>query len=837
MKLPFLHHKEKKMKTRKKSIFFLSSLTIATFVLSIAAIGVLYFALIIRSLPSPDQFNKREVSQSTKLYDKTGKILLYEIHGEEKRTVVPFSEIPTTVKNATLAAEDANFYNQPAFDWRGILRAFYVNLSQGKITQGGSTITQQLVKQTLLTSERTISRKIKELILATELESSYSKEDIFFFYLNQIPYGSNAYGVEAASQIYFNKHVKDLTLREATILASMLKAPSYYSPWGSHTVELFDRSNYVLDRMVELKFISEKEKEEAKKQKLSFAPASLGAIIAPHFSLAVKDLLVSKYGEHTVTNGGLRVITTLDLKLQEIAERAVKEGSIRNTELYDGRNAAMVAEDPKTGQILALVGSKDYFGKKEPENCASGADCLFEGNFTVPLQGLRQPGSALKPFVYLSAFQKGFSPKTILYDVSTEFDTRNDPETSYKPGNFDNLFRGPVRMEQALAQSLNVPAVKTLYLSGLDVVLKNLHSFGITTLKERWRYGLSLTLGGGEIKLIDLLKAYSVLSQNGVVHEQVFILKVEDSDGNSIDEYHDESQRVVDSQYPRLINQILSSKELRSPVFQASLPLTMFDGYEVALKTGTTQDYRDAWTFGYTPNLAVGFWAGNNNNVAMKSRGSSILAAVPMWNAFLKEALPLFPSEPFERPDEYTLPTKPFLNGESEFVPVINGVSYPQLHTILYYIDKTNILGPVPSDPSIDYQFANWEEGIALWAKENIPNFSRYNTLLPRNIPFTQQGTKTSSIGSASVSISEPKNGVFLNSPLQIKALVSSSGDELDRVELYYNKRLINAFSISGTTYNYTYNFSLPLDPQNLFEIRATTKSGVKTSASVIVYH
>ncbi|MFA6365035.1 MAG: transglycosylase domain-containing protein [Candidatus Paceibacterota bacterium] len=837
MKLPFASLSHKKPKTRKKSIFFLSSLTFVTFALSVAAIGVLYFALIIRSLPSPDQFNKREVSQSTKLYDKTGKTILYEIHGEEKRTVVPFSEIPITVKNATLAAEDANFYNQPAFDWKGILRAVYINATKGSFTQGGSTITQQLVKQTLLSSEKTISRKIKELILATELESSYSKEDIFSFYLNQIPYGSNAYGVEAASQIYFNKHVKDVTLREATVLASMLKAPSYFSPWGAHTAELFDRSNYVLDRMVELGFITKKEGEEAKKQKLVFAPASLGAIIAPHFSLAVKDFLISKYGEHMVTNGGLRVITTLDLKLQEIAEKAVKEGAIRNTELYDGRNTAMVAEDPKTGQILALVGSKDYFGKKEPEGCISGTDCLFEGNFDVPLQGLRQPGSALKPFVYLSAFQKGFSPKTVLYDVSTEFDTRNNPETSYKPGNFDNLFRGPVRMEQALAQSLNVPAVKTLYLAGLDDVLKNLNSFGITTLKERWRYGLSLTLGGGEIKLIDLLKAYSVLSQNGTLHQQVFVLKIEDSDGNIIDEYHDESQRVVDSQYPRLINQILSSKELRSPIFQASLPLTVFDGYEVALKTGTTQDYRDAWTFGYTPNLVVGFWAGNNNNVAMKSHGSSILAAVPMWNAFLKEALPLFPSEPFERPDEYTLPTKPFLNGEPEFTPLINGVSYPQLHTILYYVDKTNVLGSVPSDPSSDYQFANWEEGVSSWAKENIPNFSRYNTPLPHNIPFTQQGTKTSSVGSASVSISEPKNGVFLTSPLEIKALATTSGDELDRIELYYNKRLINAFGLSGTSFNYAYSFSLPLDPQNLFEIKMTTKSGVKTSASVVVYH
>lgn len=703
----------------KKGVFALSSLAILTFLLSVAAVFAVFVIITLRELPAPDQFGNREVSQSTKLYDRTGKTLIYEIHGDEKRTIVPFSEIPDTLKNAVLAAEDANFYNEPAFDWKGILRAFFVNLKKGTTSQGGSTISQQLVKNTLLTPERTITRKIKELILATELESKYSKQDIFGFYLNQIPFGSNAYGVEAASQIYFGKGVKDLNLRESTILASMLKAPSYFSPWGSHKKELYERSDYVLDRMVSLGFISKKDGDAAKKEKLTFALPSIGSISAPHFSLAVKEYLINKYGERAASSGGLKVTTTLDAGLQTAAEKAVQDGAARNADLYNGRNAALIAEDPKTGQILAMVGSKDYFGDPEPKGCTPTVNCLFEGNFNVATQGLRQPGSALKPFVYMTAFEKGYSPKTVLFDVPTEFDTRNDSTTSYKPGNFDNTFRGPVRMEQALAQSLNVPAVKTLYLAGLDNVLKNLSSFGISTLKEKWRYGLSLTLGGGEIKLIDLVKAYSVLSQNGTLHEQQLVLKVEDSKGNTLEEYTDQSSRVVDPQYPKLITQILSDADLRSPIFHASLPLTIFNGYDVALKTGTTQDYRDAWTFGYTPNLVVGVWAGNNDNTPMKSQGSSILAAVPMWSAFMREALPKFPVESFEKPDAYSLPTKPMLNSEAIYAPVINGVRIPQAHSILYYVDKTNPLGGIPDDPSQDSQFSNWETGVSDWIRQN----------------------------------------------------------------------------------------------------------------------
>ncbi|MDO8557121.1 MAG: PBP1A family penicillin-binding protein [Candidatus Jorgensenbacteria bacterium] len=701
---------------RLRFFFWVVSIFVAA-----CAVFALYLIILITTLPSPAQFSTRSVSQSTKLYDRTGKTLLYEIFSGEKRTIIPFNEIPEQVKLATLAAENVNFYNEPAISWRGMLRALYVDVTQGQITQGGSTITQQLVKTVLLTPERTVTRKIKEVALSIELESKYSKEEIFFHYLNQIPYGSNAYGVEAASQIYFNKSVKDLTLAESAILASLIKAPSYYSPWGDRQKELFERQQYILKQMKDHDFISAKEYDGALKEKVVFIPQSIGSIQAPHFSFLVKDYLINQYGEYMVMNGGLRVMTTLDANLEKIAEKAVEDGAKRNEELYSGTNAALVAQDPKTGQILAYVGSRDYFND------------AVQGKFNLPVQGLRQPGSALKPFVYLTAFQKGYTPQSVVFDVPTEFDTRGNEETSYKPENFDEKFIGPVALQDALAQSRNVPAVKVLYLAGIDAVINNLKNFGITTLKDPSRYGLSLTLGGGEVKLMDLISAYATLSQEGIKHEQKIVLKVEDSSGNVLEEYNDDSKRVIDPEYPRIISKILSNQDLRAPIFTASLPLTVFPGYQVALKTGTSQDYRDAWAFGYTPSLAIGVWAGNNDNKPMKRSGSSILAAVPIWNSFLSEALLKFPSESFTEPDQLPLPAKPMLNGEYQTTITVGGKQYPQIHSILYYVDKNDPLGPVPSDPGQDPQFYNWELGMIEWARANLPNFFSYNISVPKS--------------------------------------------------------------------------------------------------------
>ncbi|MFH1193229.1 MAG: transglycosylase domain-containing protein [Candidatus Jorgensenbacteria bacterium] len=810
---------------------------------AVLAGGAIFLAITVQGLPSPEQLATREVKQSTKLYDRTGTVLIYEIHGEEKRTVLPLDEIPLRVREAAIAAEDAQFYSEPAFNWKGILRALITNIKEWRFVQGGSTITQQLVKNVYLTSERTISRKVKELILSVQLESKYSKDEILFFYLNQIPYGSNAYGVEAASQTYFNKSVRDVSLAESAVLAALLRAPSYYSPWGAHVDELTTRKEYVLDRMTELGYLTADERDGAKKEKVEFSAPSLGSIKAPHFTLAVKDYLVGRYGESMVENGGLKVITSLDWDLQQLAEKAVEEGTAQNAENYGSHNAAMVVQNPKSGEVLAIVGSKDYFGAPEPEGCTPGESCQFEGNFDVAVHGLRQPGSALKPFVYLTAFQRGYTPKTTVFDVTTEFDTREDPETSYKPEDFDGKVRGAVKLEDALAQSLNIPAVKMLYLAGFDNVLKNLHAFGITTLQERWRYGLSLTLGGGEVKLIDLVNTYATLSQEGVHHAQALVLKIEDQNGNVVEEYRDQAERVADPQYPRLVTQILSDPQLRYPIFRNSNALTIFPDYEVALKTGTSEDHRDAWTVGYTPSLVVGIWTGNNDNSPMIRQGSSILAAVPVWHAFLVEALKHYQPETFTRPDPFSLSQKPMLNGESEFAPVVGGKRYPQIHSILYYIKKDDPLGTPPEDPALDSQFKNWEDGVFAWARENIPNFSEYNAPLPEGIGYetaaTPQadGTVLNTQPTVVISNIKPVNGEFVNSPTVIQAEVRSAGAELQRVELYYNRRLINTVSASGNYFLYRYTIDFPLNPQNLVQIKAYDARGGRASAETLFFH
>jgi len=428
----------------------------------------------------------------------------------------------------------------------------------------------------------------------------------------------------------------------------------------------------------------------------------------------------------------LKVITTLDWNFQQAAQKAIKEGAARNKEMYKGKNAALVAQDPKTGQILAMVGSADYFDKE------------IDGNFNVATQGLRQPGSAFKPFAYLTAFQKGYTPDTIIFDVPTEFvpnnpncppivNYNNNNKSCFHPKNYDESFRGPVTLKQALAQSLNVPSVKVLYLAGIKETIENAKKMGITTLNNSNQYGLSLVLGGGAVKLIELVNAYSVFAQEGIKHEQSFILEVRNNKGEILEKFVDNAQQVLDPQYTQIINQILSDVQLRSGLFQASLPLTQFDGYQVALKTGTTNDYRDAWVIGYTPFIVVGVWAGNSDYSPMQRKGGSILAAVPIWSNFLKQVINQFPQEMFT-PPEPLISTKPMLNGQ--YINFVNfkqnnstTTSSPQVHNILYYLDKDNPLGEFSSpNPGNDPQFENWEIPVIQWAQLNIPNFStQYN--------------------------------------------------------------------------------------------------------------
>jgi penicillin-binding protein 1C len=773
-----------------------------------------------RNLPSVEQLDTQQMHQSTKIYDREGKVLLYEIAAGERRTVIPFDQIPQFLKDATIAAEDEAFYQEPAFDWRGIVRALVADLLHGRVVQGGSTITQQLAKNAFLSPEQTVTRKLKELILAIRLDRRYTKDEILGFYLNEIPFGPSAYGVEAASETYFGKPANNLTLAESTTLAALLRAPSYYSPWGSHVDELMARQQFILKKLFDLGKIDKQQLDAALATKLVFQPQGRG-IKAPHFVMAVQDYLLKKYGEDLVRSGGLVVTTTLDWKLQQEAEQAVSEGAAQNEKLYQGTNAALVAEDPKTGQVLALVGSRDYF------------DTKHEGNFNVATQGLRQPGSSLKPFTYLTAFGKGYTPETVVFDVPTEFVPNNpacppNPDysatgnsTCFHPQNFDEKFRGPVNLRTALAQSINIPAVEVLYLAGLDDTLTTLKNFGITTLSDRSRYGLSLTLGGGEVHLDELVGAYATLAQDGVRHDQALVLEVRDATGAILESYHDRTSVVTDPQYARTVNDILSDSDTRAGLFGNSLNLTVFPDHDVALKTGTTNDYRDAWSLGYTPSLAVGVWAGNNDNTPMQRHGSSILAAVPIWHAFMAQALKDVPTETFNRPAPIQTPTKPMLSGQY----LINN----EIHTILYYVDRNDPLGPAPAAPANDPQFLNWELATQLWVRAN-------------GIPVvTAGGGAVANTPHASappmITMNQPVVGSFVGKTISLDAQINSLSP-IVLVVVYCNGVEVARWGGNfGTAYRLVDAFSPNnIAQQNLVEVSATNQDNLTARTGVIVY-
>jgi membrane peptidoglycan carboxypeptidase len=673
-----------------------------------ALLAILFF-IVTRGLPSPEQIANPPVTESTKIYDRTGTVLLYEISGGQKRTYVGFDEVPQYLKDTTLAIEDSDFYNQGAFSVKGILRSLWYDVTNpGGALRGGSTITQQLARNAFLSLEQTLTRKLKELIVAVEIDRQYTKDKVLELYLNTIPYGPTIYGVEGASQAYFSKPVKDLTLAQSAVLAAIPKAPSFYSPWGNNVKLLIQRQRLVLQRTYDTGRITKQQLDSALAEPVVFSPPSGRGLKAAHFVTAVEDYLSERYGDDILRTGGLQVVTTLDWDLQQLGEKVVADGAERNEKLYGGTNAALIAEDPRTGQILAMVGSRDYFAPNA------------EGQFNVVTQGLRQPGSTLKPFIYLNAFIKGYTPETVLFDVPTEFsgnsacplvptaeDFKKNDTRCFHPQDYEGVGAGPVSMRNALAQSINIPAVQALYLTGLRSSIGLMQSVGLTTLDDPDKYGLALVLGGGAVHLMDLARAYSVLSQDGIMREQSLILEVRDKNKNILEQYRSEEKQVVDANYARTVTDILSDANARSGLFHSSLGLTVFPGYDVALKTGTSNDYRDAWTMGYTPSLVVGVWAGNNDNSPMHRQGSSILAAVPMWSAFMKGALPTQPPQSFINPEP--LPAnKPIFTGQY----VENG----QAHSILYYVDRDDPTGPPPSNPASDPQFNRWEASVQTWA-------------------------------------------------------------------------------------------------------------------------
>ena len=700
-----IYQKNKNIKRFSKALTFFSFI-VAGLMLSGFAVFI-YYA---KDLPRPEKFTEKSLIQPTKIYDRTGEILLSEIYGEEKRDVISLEQTSKHLIGAVVATEDANFYSHFGVDFRGIARALLVNIKLRKPVQGGSTISQQLVRSSFLTMERSAKRKIREIILTLELERRYSKNQILEWYLNQVPFGINIYGAERASQTYFQKPCQELSLPQAAILASLIQAPSYLSPYGKHEDELLIRKNYVLDRMAKENFISEEECEEAKNEKIEFAePIQMKA---PHFIFFVKNYLLEKYGREFLEEEGFKIYTTIDWELQELAENIIKEQGEAN-QVYNAYNASLVAIEPETGQILSMVGSKDYFSDPYPSDCVSGKNCMFdpEVNISTYNQG-RQPGSAFKPFAYAAAFKKGFSPETALWDVETNFGVWG--AQSYIPQNYDKKFRGPISLRSALAQSINIPSVKTFYLAGQTETIQLAKSFGITTLNRGSNfYGLSLVLGGGEVKLLDMTSAYGIFATEGLKVPPMSILKIEDSKGNIIEERKITPQRVIETEVCRLINDVLSDNEARAPMFGKKSSL-YFENYEVAGKTGTvsTKDGKviDAWIIGYTPAVSIGVWVGNNNNAPMAEKPAVTLAG-PIWHKFMDEALLKYPKKNFVEP-------KPILTEK----PVLNGkIDLQNPHSILYYIDKNNPLGEEPENPQSDSQYNKWEEGIKKWIELHYP--------------------------------------------------------------------------------------------------------------------
>jgi 1A family penicillin-binding protein len=663
-------------------------------------------------LPQPEKFTETPFIQSTKIYDSTGKVLLYDIYGEEKREIVPFDKISDNLKHAVLSSEDSRFYQHGGVDFVGIVRAIWVDLTSQSKSQGGSTLTQQLIRAVYLTNQKSVSRKIKEIVLSIELEEKYSKDQIFDWYLNEIPFGENAYGAEAASQTYFSKPASDLSIAQAATLTALIPAPSYYSPYGSNKIELLQRKDVILEKMEKLGYITTSQLADAKNEKIAFAE-STQPIKAPDFVMYVKKYLDDKYGEDYLREKGLRVYTSLNWDIQQYAEQVIKDSDATNIS-KGAYNAAMVVLDPKTGQILALIGSKDYFAQSYPNGCDDSTQnsCLFEPKYDVATMGQRQPGSSFKPFAYATAFGKGYTPSTVLWDVKTEFNPSCDPggnattgsdgSACYNPQDYDGKNRGQVTLRTALDCSLNIPAVKVLYLAGIQDTIKTAENLGITTLTDTKDYGLSLVLGGGDVNLLEMTSAYGVFATEGNYIPPISILKITDSAGNVLEQNQEQPTKVLDTQIARQINNVLSDNNARAPIFGLNSPLTV-PGYQVAAKTGTTENFVDGWTMGYTPFAVIGVWTGNNNNHPTKDEGVGI--AAPMWNKVMQKIVTSNPVENFTPPDAITN-RSPALLGQ---LPI------GDTNTILYYIDKNNPTGPQPKNPSNDPQYFLWQAGINNW--------------------------------------------------------------------------------------------------------------------------
>ena len=826
----------KKRLFRKKIVRIALSLGISVMLIATGA-AALWVATL--KMPDLESFETRKVVESTKIYDRTGEILLYDTGINTKRTSVPLSEISPWIQKATIAIEDARFYENIGIEPLAIVRAVVTNFIARDLLggQGGSTITQQVIKNALLTKDKTLSRKFKEWVLSIKLTRVLSKDQILNMYLNETAYGGTLYGVEEASMAFFGRPASEVTLAQAAYLAAIPQAPTYYAPNGSHRDDLDSRQRLVLNRMKDLSMITEEEYEEATSEKVQFLSRNDASIRAPHFVMFVREYLISKYGEDVVANGGLRITTTLDYDMQEKAQDVVTNFGTSLQKNFNASNTAMVAVDPKTGDILMMVGSRDYF------------DPSIDGNYNIAL-AKRQPGSTFKPFVYATAFKKGYTPQTILFDTETEFSTRctvegkpknpsDDPEeVCYSPVEYDNIFEGPMTIKRALAQSRNIPAVKTLYLAGINSSIATARDMGITSLTDPARYGLTLVLGGGEVSLLDLTSAYGVFANNGIRNPYRSVLKVEDSDGIVMEEARSNFKQVLDPEIAAQISDILSDNSVR---MNSLKPIADSVGRQVAIKTGTTNDYRDVWAVGYTPNIVVGAWAGKNDNTPMQHNVAGLIIA-PVWGAFMSQVAKNYPADTFPAPPPPLTDNKPVLRGiwqggQSYIVDSITGklatehtpqqtrkeVVFNSVHNTLHWIDKNDPRGAVPQNPSDDSQYEYWEYGVRKWFdnwKLSHPEFTEETAfVIPSETDDIHSPDKAPSI-----TIISPTNGDRINPNQMLKVQLQITGpNPVKKTEIYLNGN---------------YVLSSEIDPLNVSFIPADVGSfsDSNNTLSVIVY-
>lgn len=891
--------REKQLKSKTKKPFWLWVVLAILAIVLLAGIGVIIFLVyLIRDLPDINNFEKLNFAQSTLILDRQGNEL-YAIHGEENRKIVPLQEIPDSLVKATLAIEDDQFFEHKGFDLKGILRAIWTNVTDLDAKVGGSTLTQQFVKNTFLTREKTYVRKLKELFLAVQLENKFSKDKIMEMYLNSIPYGSNAYGVESAAETFFAKNASDLTLAEGTVLAALPQAPTYYSPYGQHRYSEVDmeaiegknlddissekdlleefpnivnrgllgkvvylteespiyvrgRADLVLLRMLELGYISDEEKQLAweETQGLDFRSAHTN-IKSPHFVMYVKEELEKKYGKEVIEQGGLHVYTTLNPRLQKAAEEAIAEQGPRNEEWYGAKNAALVSIEPKTGQILAMVGSRDYW---DDEN---------DGNVNVTLMK-RLPGSSFKPFAYTAAFLKGYSPSTVLFDLETDFGN------NYKPKNYDGSHHGPVTARFALGNSLNIPAVKIGFLAGVESVYDLAKSMGIQFDREAGWYGGALPLGVAEVRPLDLVSAYSVFANGGKRVPITPFLRVEDADGNILEEWSpSEGEQVLDPEINYLTTNVLSDASSRGSGWNKYLQL---NGRVNAAKTGTSNKKIndvtypfDAWTLGYTPQLATGVWVGNNDGSVMSLNSSGLMSAGPIWKNYMEAALEDIPEEVFEKPAGIRwikvsrlsglLPTKwtPDQLVKSDIFASLNAPN--KYDTTLKVVEIDRVSGKLPTEytprDSIETRAIinfhsmmpnvyNWERPVTNWsntkAKEYLEKFGIKDILVTMPTEYDDVHTARTDSQKPEIQIIAPIAFGAVSPPSVGVTTKIQSDVGLQKVEFYFDEQLLDTVYKSPWKGNLEISSDLAMGSNHVIQVKAydrvynTSKSQIEVS-------